>query len=191
MSEQQNQSDAQQDALRQRLQALSREITPARDLWPQIAAKLQDQPAQAQSDRSNSWWHGSQALAAALLVAVLTLAIWQQLPESLPMTDDAQVSAWSRLAADTDDASALTAESAAESMTQAMLQGMLEETVTDTAWLPRSAANADLHAGLREYDLAAAQLQQALVQQPDNQHLWQQLSSLEVSRMNMFAVHIQ
>ena len=76
-------------------------------------------------------------------------------------------------------------------MTQAMLQGMLEETVTDTAWLPRSAANADLHAGLREYDLAAAQLQQALVQQPDNQHLWQQLSSLEVSRMNMFAVHIQ
>ena len=191
MSEQQNQSDAQQDALRQRLQALSTEITPARNLWPQIAARLQDQPAQGQSDRSNSWWHSSQALAAALLVAVLTLAIWQQLPESLPMTDDAQVSAWSRLAADTDDASALTAESAAESMTQAMLQGMLEETVTDTAWLPRSAANADLHAGLREYDLAAAQLQQALVQQPDNQHLWQQLSSLEVSRMNMFAVHIQ
>ena len=38
MSEQQNQTDAQQDALRQRLQALSTEITPARDLWPQIAA---------------------------------------------------------------------------------------------------------------------------------------------------------
>ena len=190
MSEQQNQTDAQQDALRQRLQALSTEITPARDLWPQIAARLQDQPAQGQSDRGNSWWPWSQALAAVLLVAVLTLAIWQQLPQSLPMTDDPLVTAGSPIELDTDDTSALTAESAAESMTQAMLQGMLEETVTNTTWLPRSAANADLHAGLHEYELAAAQLQQALLQQPDNQNLWQQLSSLEVSRMNMFAVHI-
>lgn len=187
MSEQQNQSDAQQDALRLRLQALSAEIMPARDLWPQIAASLQDQPAQYQPYRSSSWWHWSQALAAVLLVAVLTLAIWQQLPESLPMTGDRLISAGSSLDADTDDVSALTRESAA----QLMLQGMLDETVIDTAWLSQSAANAELQAGLHEYDLAAAQLQLALAQQPDNQNLWQQLSSLEVSRMNMFAVHIQ
>jgi len=187
MSEQQKQTDAHQDALRQRLQALSTEIMPARDLWPQIAARLQHQPAQGQSDRSNSWWHWSQAVAAALLLAVVTLAVWQQLPESPPMNGDRLISAGSSLDADTDDVSALAPESAA----RLMLQGMLDETVTDTEWLSQSAANADLQAGLHEYDLAAAQLQQALLQQPDNQNLWQQLSSLKVSRMNMFAVHIQ
>ena len=107
------------------------------------------------------------------------------------MTNDPLVTVGSPLDADIDDASSLTAESAAESMTQVMLQGMLEETVTDTAWLPRTAANAALHAGLHECELAAAQLQQALAQQPDNQHLWQQLSSLQLSRMNTFAVHIR
>ena len=186
MSEQQNQSDAQQDALRQRLQVLPQAITPARDLWPQIAASLQDDPAQNQPDRSsNSWWHWSQALAAVLMLCVLAVVVWQQLPKPLPMTDDPLATVGSPLDADTDDASALTAESA----TQLMLQGMLDETVTDMTWLPQSAANADLQAGLDEYELAAAQLQQALAQQPDNQHLWQQLSSLQLSRMNMFTVH--
>jgi hypothetical protein len=173
-------------ALQQRLQALPDAMTPAHDQWLQIAARVSGSSASDQRKGHSNWWHWSKSLAAVLVLCALAALVWQQLPRSLPIIQGPLVKVGSETDQGTDPAPATTFEFAVRSI----LQGVQDESAGDMAWLPESAASADLQAGLDEYDLAALQLQEALVQQPDNQGLWQQLTSLQVSRMNMFAVHI-
>jgi len=189
MSEQQHHEPAESAlsaALQQRLQALPDAMSPAHDQWPQIASRLSATSASAQRNGHSSWWHWSQTLAAVLVLCVLAAVVWQQLPRSLPMTQGPLV----HVGLETNQKAGSAAGTSLEFAAHSMLQGMQDEAATSMAWQPESAVSADLQAGLDEYDLAAMQLQEALVQQPDNQGLWQQLTSLQVSRMNMFAVHI-
>lgn len=169
--------------LQRRLQALPQEITPARELWPQIAASLAPSP----TGRSSQWRHWPQALAAVLVLAVLVV-LWQQLPEPLSMLSDPLVEVGTT--GDPVPGNPPPA-SAQQRATRNLLQGMQLETTASLNSLPAVMADADLQAGLQEYELAEQQLQQALSRQPDNQNLWQQLGSLQRSRLNMFAVHIQ
>lgn len=175
-------------ALQSRLQALPQEITPARDLWPEIAAGLVQSPEPIQSGHSSHWWHWPQALAAVLVLAVLAAVVWQQLPGPLSMLSDPLVEVGTTADPTPGNQSPANAQQRAA---QNLLQGMQMETTASLETLPAAMADADLQAGLQEYELAEQQLQQALSRQPDNQNLWQQLGSLQRSRLNMFAVHIQ
>ncbi|GAB4123189.1 MAG: hypothetical protein Tsb0027_20920 [Wenzhouxiangellaceae bacterium] len=174
-------------ALQSRLQALPQEITPARDLWPEIAASLAHSPEPIQSGHSSQWRHWPQALAAVLVLAVLAV-LWQQLPGPLSMLSDPLVDVGTTGDPVPGNQSPANAQQRAA---QNLLQGMQMETMASLETLPAAMADADLQAGLQEYELAEQQLQQALSRQPDNQNLWQQLGSLQRSRLNMFAVHIQ
>jgi hypothetical protein len=67
--------------LRFRLRQLPREIEPAHDLWPGIAARLHATPKR----HSRHAWAGGFALAASLLAAVF---VWRAGPDTTPAAPD-------------------------------------------------------------------------------------------------------
>lgn len=184
MSEQ-PQDETMDQALRQRLQTLPAALTPAHDQWPHIASRLRSSPESRTHDRASGGWRWTQALAAVLVLSVVAAVVWQQLPETVPSFNDHQVS----IGAPSDPLPQAMLARELEQAAQAILQGMHKESAASLVRLSASEATTDLQAGLQEYQLAEQQLQQALAQQPHNQSLWQQLSGLQVSRLNMLGVH--
>jgi len=190
MSEQRN-NEAINAALRQRLQALPDALIPEHDQWPQIASRLSGTPAASKPEHGGGWQRWSQpwlqSLAAVLVLTVLVAVVWQQLPLPKSWLPDALVS----VGPSVQSSARGDRRSDTQQATRSMLQGMRAETAASLPALPATLAGTELQAGLQEYELAEQQLQQALITQPDDQNLWQQLSSLQLSRLNMFTVHVQ
>ncbi|MDA3934464.1 MAG: hypothetical protein PF630_09100 [Gammaproteobacteria bacterium] len=172
--------------LRRRLQALPETMTPAHDQWQGIAARLQED-AGHQPTRSTSWiGHWPQALAAMLVISVLVAVVWQHLPRIMSDITRPLVS----VGEPRSGLENTTLQASLQRNTNDLVQAMHTESVVSMAALPVSATTAGLQAGMQEYDLAAQQLQMALAQDPENQSLWQQLANLQLSRLNMFTVHV-
>lgn len=79
------------DRLDAELAALSRDVPPGRDLWPDIEARIVPAPADRHT-ASDPWWRsGWGQLAAAVVLVAVTAIVTYQLTRPAAAPDDAQV----------------------------------------------------------------------------------------------------
>lgn len=146
--------------LRLALRGLRRDEPPARDLWPELAARLAQTPQQATTAASPRVWVPTLALAASLLLAV-GLA-WHLRPAVAP-----------------DDESARLIQREAQAMTREYRAALYE--------LERSAppppATSPVTPALHELDRSAVQIRTALDRDPDARFLLERLRSTYAQRL--------
>ena len=148
--------------LRWRLRQLPRELEPAHDLWPGIAARLQA-PAQRRTRRA---WAGGLALAASLLIAVFG---WRL--ASVPAHDAAVVAA--------------PGSDAAEQIVQQQARELTLEyraALSQYEALPMPSA---AEPGLEALDDSARDIRSALAVEPDSVRLLQQLQRTYTRRLEL------
>ena len=145
------------DALRLALRGLRRDALPARDLWPELAARLAQTPQRAPGPRRARWMPAF-ALAASLVLAVGIA--WQLRPPSVP------------------DPSAQLIQREAQAMTREYHAALFE--------LERSAPAADaspVAPALHDLDRSAAQIRTALARDPDARFLLERLRRTYAQRL--------
>ena len=148
--------------LRWRLRQLPREIEPAHDLWPGIAARLQP----AANRRARRAWTGGLALAASLLVAIV---------------------GWRMMSAPAANAPDVVADQAApaEHIVQAEARALTLEyraTLTQYEALP---VPTEIQPGLDALDASARDIRSALAAEPDSVRLLQQLQRTYARRLEL------
>jgi hypothetical protein len=150
--------------LRWQLRQLPREMDPARDLWPGIAARLQ--PAAAPRRASRLAWTGGLALAASLIVAIVG---WRLV--SAP-------------AAHTPDAVAGTADPTRR-VVQAEAHALTLEYRASLAEYQAQPVPAEIQPGLDALDASARDIRSALAVEPDSVLLLQQLQRTYARRLEL------
>jgi hypothetical protein len=159
-------------SLRLQLRGLRRDVEPAADLWPGIAARIAAVPRSAQPAPSARRGHGAARLAPWALAASLVLAVgvaWKMQPPSIAPA----------VAATTQAAGAPMLDRQADAMTreyQAALHEIEAATPGRTAAHPEAAA-------LRELDHSAKQIRTALERDPDARFLLDRLRKTYTQRL--------
>lgn len=156
-------------ALRMQLRGLRVDAPPARDLWPDIAARLSEAPAATALPPRRMPLLPAFATAAALALAVG--AAWQMRPDGPAEAPTLAVDATAADAGSTLfllEAQALTRE----------YEGALRE-------LAPTAPPAAEHEALRQLDASAADVRQALAQDPDARFLLQRLQRVYAQRLSL------
>lgn len=155
--------------LRLRLRGLRRESPPARDLWPDIAARL---PASPQMPATGASGRGRpRALSALALAAVLVLALgagWRLSIDQAPGAAPAPAGTASAPPPFLREADAMTRE----------YEGALRE-------ITASRPLAGEHPELRQLDASAAEVRQALSQSPDARFLLHRLQRIYGHRLDL------
>lgn len=149
---------ARDSRLRLQLRGLRRDTTPARDLWPQLAARLAQTPQEAVIGPRRARWMPAFALAASLVLAVGIA--WQLRPAPAP------------------DPSARLIQREAQAMTREYHAALVE--------LERSAPAADaspVAPALHDLDRSAAQIRTALARDPDARFLLERLRRTYAQRL--------
>jgi len=149
--------------LRWQLRQLPREMDPARDLWPGIAARLQPN---ATRRRARLAWTGGLALAASLLAAIVG---WRLL--SAPAAN-----APAPVAAQSDPA---------EHVVQAEERAITLEYRATLAGYERLPMPAEIQPGLEVLDASARDIRSALAAHPDSPRLLQQLQRTYSRRLEL------
>ncbi|WP_240126684.1 hypothetical protein [Thermomonas alba] len=167
-------------ALRLALRGLRREIDPGRDLWPEIAARLQAQGATPPPTRLRSHrrgWQWPLALAASLALA-LGLA-WQLRPGvtvgsgSPQSATQAPMPAASTIAVAADTHAALPPEAALLTRHYEAALAEIGLRQVPVSWQP----------GMQALDRSAEQIRQALREQPDSRLLLERLRQTYARRI--------
>ena len=140
--------------LRWQLRQLPREVDPARDLWPGIAAAIERRPTR----RTHRWMLPSFAMAASLLL-VAGLAWKRTAPEALPSAD----------------ASALVVATESRAITTEYEAALRQY---KGAPMPHALAPA-----LGELDRSVVQIQRAIARDPDSIYLLEQLRRTYSTRL--------
>lgn len=146
------------DSQRLALRGLRRDAPPARDLWPQLAARLAQTPQHAPIAPRRPRWVPALALAASLVLAVGIA--WQLRP--VPMQDS----------------SARLIQREAQAMTREYRAALFE--------VERSAPQADaspVAPALHDLDRSAAQIHAALARDPDARFLLERLRRTYAQRL--------
>ncbi len=169
--------DAPLDAgLRLQLRGLRRDIEPAADLWPGIAARLADAPRDARSvapaGRSGGRGRGASRFAPWALAASLVLAVGVAWKTQAPLLAPAAPSTGA-------DPTALMLDRQADAMTREY-QAALRE--LEAATPDRSEARAEQPV-LRELDHSARQIRTALERDPDARFLLDRLRKTYTLRL--------
>lgn len=145
------------DALRWQLRAQRRDTPPARDLWPDIAARLQSQPQRMTPPRPR--WLTPVALAATLVLAVGSVGLWRG---SVTPTSDAPVQA---------------------TLVQREAEGMTRQYQAAIQEMGAAQPPAELQPTFDELDRNARIILTALAQNPDSRLLLEQLRRTYARRL--------
>lgn len=158
-----------------RIAALPRELRPARDPWPEIAARIERLERTERSGRAAPrWWPA--ALAASLLLALAAGLLWNSQPQDIPA---------GRPAMETSTAQAGTALHSLLAATEAEYQAAFREFISVGQSRPRLEARTiesieGSWAGLRE---AEAALAAALAANPDDPFLNDRMLELRARQL--------
>jgi hypothetical protein len=158
--------------LRWQLRQLPREMDPARDLWPGIAARLQ--PAAARRT-SRLAWTGGLALAASLIVAIVGWRIVSA-PAAVSPGDVATLPTVIPAQAGSDPA---------KHVVQAEARALTVEyhaTLAEYRTLP---VPTEIQPGLDALDASARDIRSALAAEPDSVRLLQQLQRTYARRLEL------
>lgn len=145
------------DALRWQLRAQRRDVPPARDLWPDIAARLQAQPLRASPPRPR--WLTPVALAATLVLAVGSVGLWRN--AGTPSSDAV----------------------AQASLVQREAEGMTRQYQAAIFEMGAGQPPAELRPAFDELDRNAQLILSALAQNPDSRLLLEQLRRTYARRL--------
>jgi hypothetical protein len=166
-------------SLRLQLRGLRRDLDPAADLWPGIAARIAAAPQPARPAAAPGRGHGASRFAPWALAASLVLTVgvaWKLQPPSL--APEASVPAASAAA---QDATALMLNRQAAAMTREY-QAALRE--LEAATPNRTEARAEQPV-LRELDHSARQIRTALERDPDARFLLDRLRKTYTLRLEL------
>jgi hypothetical protein len=152
--------------LRWQLRQLPREMDPARDLWPGIAARLE---APAARRRTRLAWTGGLALAASLLVAIVG---WRL--ASAPAANSPEPVVAGSQATDP-----------AEHVVQAEERAITLEYRATLAGYEQLQMPAEIQPGLDALDASARDIRSALAADPDSPRLLQQLQRTYSRRLEL------
>lgn len=153
-------------ALRLQLRGLRGEVAPARDLWPGIAARLDEAPAAARPAPPVRRRWAPPALATAAVLALAVGAAWQMRPDAVVPAPQAVAAAAS---------APLVLE--AQAMTREY-EGALRE-------LPPVPAAAEYGLALDQLDASAGAVRAALAQTPDAHFLLEHLQRIYSRRLSL------
>lgn len=165
--------------LRRRLQALKVERHPKRDLWPDIAARLEApawQPVRAPRRVMLPW----AAVAAVALTVVAGVWLASHLRSMVDARAPAPVAAATTPAPPTGMPALLRGEAFA---LEASYDGAIASMGGERPLLAQGAAPPELEAAAREIDAATAQLHQALASEPDAKYLVELLKRTQERRL--------
>ncbi len=151
------------DALRWQLRAMRRDDPPGRDLWPDIAQRLQQQPRQAAPQRPR--WLAPVAMAATLVLAVGMVSLWRS----------------GEHPANPGNATAPAAGQA--TLVQLEAQGMYRQYQAAMIEVSPGRPPAELQPAFDELDRNAAMILDALAQNPDSRLLLEQLRRTYARRL--------
>lgn len=147
------------DALRWQLRAMRRDVPPGRDLWPDLAQRLQAQPRQVAAPRPR--WLAPVAMAATLVLVVGAVGLWQ---------------GGSRPAGPAPAA-------AQASLVQREVDGMTRQYEAAMMELAAGQPPVELKPAFDELDRNAALIREALARDPDSRLLLEQLRRTYARRL--------
>jgi hypothetical protein len=165
--------------LRRRLQTLKVERHPKRDLWPDIAARLEApawQPVRAPRRVMLPW----AAVAAVALTVVAGVWLASHLKSMVDAREPAAVAAASPSSSTSDVPALLRGEALA---LEASYDGAIASVGGQRSPLAQGAAPPELEAAARELDAATAQLHEALASEPDAKYLVELLKRTQARRL--------
>ncbi|WP_342315974.1 hypothetical protein [Lysobacter sp. FW306-1B-D06B] len=153
------------DALRWQLRAMRRDEPPARDLWPDIAQRLQQSPQQAARPQRPRWL-APVAMAATLVMAVGMVGVWRAGTDH-PANPGTPVA--------TDARQATLVQLEAQGMTRQYQAAMIE--------VGPGRPPVELQPAFDELDRNATLILDALAQNPDSRLLLEQLRRTYARRL--------
>lgn len=171
------------DALRWQLRALRQERAPARDLWPDIAARLPAHDAATTRPPHTPRWLAPTAMAASLLLVVGVLGWNSPLrPVGTPLPPSADPAVADAARPGAQGPGAASASMPVLVLEAAGLTRQYQAAFDEIGVLP---VDGSLHPAIAELDRSAELILDALTEQPDSRRLLDQLHRTYARRLTL------